>query len=702
VQNNLEDSLLFDTIRTYITKNEPFGPTNSADIDAKDVDVMNRLFERHNWVYENLHQRPSIIIGRKGSGKTYYLQTVLFDKQYDFYIEIRTAYLLSHISSLVEGIITDSVFPETLAELWEASLWTCVLSEACRHPLLLPKDLTVVSAYLEKVGVQDSNTVDDVLWKLANLFDEVLKSNPRNSVTEVLRRFDHVAFDDAKTVVVNGLRSSKKSFVILMDSLDDFRLDIDSVSRSLQGLLKLVGSMNKPRDVLDIRLCLPSELFHQLIRISSNPNNDFRRALRIQWTATELILIGAQRLMYYLAMCYPGFVKTLDPLDLTKRGDVLTLFSKVLPEKITNQAGFQEETMSYILRHTQLLPRHFLMLLNSIFKGLQGPNPFPIPQEKIISDIHKVEEFIVGDVFVAFKLIHPTAEITCKRCLPELGHKFSVGQLHQIFTRHGKAVFGGEGMEEFQRMLIEIGALGRVIPGKKTDIYIRGNFEYTVARELTISPDDELCIHPLFSGIFRNDGRKDRPVYPYGTALDEDEYRQISSKQTNNHAQKVAIYPLKPNIIKKKMRQKIFISYRRIDSADVAGRIYDRLVQAFDKKSVFKDVDSIPVGLDFRDVLDDAVKKCDVFLVVIGSQWLELKNADGNRRLDDPKDFVRTEIELALKRKIPVIPILVQGAFMPPANKLPRVIRELAYRNGLQVRSDPDFHKDMDRLISKL
>jgi hypothetical protein len=394
--------------------------------------------------------------------------------------------------------------------------------------VLSSQKLDVVNTYLERLGIEGNDTVDDVLWKVANLFDEVMNDNPRDGLSEILRRFDRVMFDDAKSAVLDSLKSSKKSFVILMDSLDDFRLDIDSVSRSLQGLLKFVGSMNKPRDVVDVRFCLPSELFHRIIKISSNPNKDFRRALKLQWTATELVLIGAQRLMYYLILYYPDFLRSISPVDLTKRADALRLFSKVLPEKITNQSGFQEETMSYILRHTQLLPRHFLMLLNSIFKGLNSPpgsNPFPISEEKIITGVRRVEEFIVSEIFVAFRLIHPTAEITCKRCLPELGHQFSVGELHQVFTRHGKAVFGGDGMFEFQRMLIEIGALGRVIPGKEKDVYIKGNFEYTVAHELTISHDDQLCIHPLFSGIFGNSNRKDRPVYPYGSVLDDEDYR---------------------------------------------------------------------------------------------------------------------------------------------------------------------------------
>jgi hypothetical protein len=100
-----------------------------------------------------------------------------------------------------------------------------------------------------------------------------------------------------------------------------------------------------------------------------------------------------------------------------------------------------------------------------------------------------------------------------------------MGELHRVYTRKGKAVFGGENLFEFQRMLLEIGAMGRVRPGKATDIYIQGNFEYTVEHEIAISQDDDLCIHPLFSGIFGNDA-KDRPVYPYGSDLDHEDYRQ--------------------------------------------------------------------------------------------------------------------------------------------------------------------------------
>lgn len=144
---------------------------------------------------------------------------------------------------------------------------------------------------------------------------------------------------------------------------------------------------------------------------------------------------------------------------------------------------------------------------------------------------------------------------------------------------------------------------------------------------------------------------------------------------------------------------KVFISYRRDDSRKDAGRIYDSLVKAFDRQSIFKDVDSIPLGKDFRGVLREAVAKCDVLIAIIGINWLDTRDNDGNRRLDNPDDFVRIEIESALQRGITVIPVLVDNARMPNADELPSTLQDLAFRNAINVRDDPDFHRDVKRLI---
>jgi len=147
---------------------------------------------------------------------------------------------------------------------------------------------------------------------------------------------------------------------------------------------------------------------------------------------------------------------------------------------------------------------------------------------------------------------------------------------------------------------------------------------------------------------------------------------------------------------------KIFISYRRDDSADVTGRMYDRLILRYGQDQVFKDVDAIPLGVDFRRFISDEVRRCAVLLAVIGRHWLEVANQAGMRRLDDPSDFVRLEIEAALQCDTPVIPLLIHGTTMPRPDQLPPSLQGLVFRNGIPVRPDPDFHRDVDRLLKSL
>jgi hypothetical protein len=145
----------------------------------------------------------------------------------------------------------------------------------------------------------------------------------------------------------------------------------------------------------------------------------------------------------------------------------------------------------------------------------------------------------------------------------------------------------------------------------------------------------------------------------------------------------------------------IFISYRRDDSAATVGRIYDRLIANFGRAAVFKDVDSIPIGVNFHPYIDSVMRQCNVALVVIGPRWLTAANAAG-RRLDDPEDVVRQEIEIALRLGLVIVPVLVESATMPSAGALPATLQELAGRNGVSVRYDPDFENDMRRLVGAL
>jgi hypothetical protein len=147
---------------------------------------------------------------------------------------------------------------------------------------------------------------------------------------------------------------------------------------------------------------------------------------------------------------------------------------------------------------------------------------------------------------------------------------------------------------------------------------------------------------------------------------------------------------------------RLFISYRRSDSLDVAGRIFDKLASYFGPRAIFKDIASIPLGTDFRSVVLEEVELCDAVLAVIGPEWLSVADSRGVRRLNDPFDHVRLELEVALEHSIPVVPVLVSGAQMPSPAELPASLASLSNRNAISIRPDPDYHRDMDRLIRAL
>lgn|GEM_PF-5452608 len=146
---------------------------------------------------------------------------------------------------------------------------------------------------------------------------------------------------------------------------------------------------------------------------------------------------------------------------------------------------------------------------------------------------------------------------------------------------------------------------------------------------------------------------------------------------------------------------KIFLSYRRGDTAGYVGRLTDRLCAHFGRDAVFRDLDSIAPGRDFTVAIDEAIASCDVVVVVIGRNWLAATNLDGGRRLDDPDDFVRVEIATALELRAQVIPVLVDGAGIPPAKSLPAPLVPLAHRNALEI-SDSRWDYDVQRLINLL
>jgi hypothetical protein len=142
---------------------------------------------------------------------------------------------------------------------------------------------------------------------------------------------------------------------------------------------------------------------------------------------------------------------------------------------------------------------------------------------------------------------------------------------------------------------------------------------------------------------------------------------------------------------------KVFLSYRRADSAADANFIHDHLNARFPNR-VFRDVSTVEPGMDFVEAIDNAIRSSRILVALIGPQWLSVTDASGNRRLDNPQDFVRLEIASALKQSIAVLPVLLRGARMPGSRDLPADMAALSRRQALEV-VDSHFDQDIERLV---
>ena len=146
---------------------------------------------------------------------------------------------------------------------------------------------------------------------------------------------------------------------------------------------------------------------------------------------------------------------------------------------------------------------------------------------------------------------------------------------------------------------------------------------------------------------------------------------------------------------------KITISYRREDSMDITGRIFDRLTSHYGRERVFRDIDNIPPGIDFRDQIRASIEDSGVMLVIVGPRWIG-SDPHGQPRIHAENDYVRIEVATALNRPITLIPLLVGGAAMPEPNQLPENIRAFAYCSAVRVDSGRDFDHHMNWLISAM
>ena len=524
-----------------LTESAPFGPLASEALFRAGLESAEQLFDRSNLICaQTAGAPPTYIVGRKGAGKTAFLLGSTIGLHLPTEV-LQTSAVYSELITAIRwyGEVRGPLFVDQAAEIWQALFEHVAVFHACRtadsdDP---PGELQVLWDYLGlPVGTGNATMAAELfLAQLTTRIVDVAGSAGLREVIDELTNGD-VRFSAARAALRVVLGRRPKPLVIVMDNLEDLQSRLHEVTEALAGLFKCVGTISTGADAPPFRLqiCLPSELFDQISDISANPEKDFRDSyLTIHWTASELLKLAGTRLRLYLDMHNP------DGLDaLTMRAGRLdepepdvALLRAALPTTVRNGLGIIEDPIAYLLRHTQLLPRHLIAILNRVFT-MPETNlvDVEVTADALAAGTRAAERLLVKGIFAAFKGTYPTADLAV-RCLSErLDICFPASQLHVVFNQQGIRKRTGMEFDEFVSMLLTIGAVG--IRLDETERYYQAQFQYTFDAPLNAAEDqDWLCFHPLFTRYLHERSlrrlRKDGSLvtYPYGSDPSDLDYR---------------------------------------------------------------------------------------------------------------------------------------------------------------------------------
>ncbi len=513
------------TLRDYFSPDQPFGPINASTIT--DPEAIRQLYDTENKVYAELASHPSLslIVGRRGSGKTALLRSEVLRRSYAVVLELPAADSFQQVVKTIQEFPVQVSPAESVSKVWHYILWIALLHEICRR---FPEDSSGICDYFDGLQLPTSRdpyvVMREALRKLRRHAEAHTDGDAIDAAYDFVEelKFNDISFHDARQMALESLRVRGPA-IILMDSLDDFKLEHQANQNSLKALLRCQAEFHVPNQPVTLRCCLPAELMNPIyMQISDNPLKDFGSKLDVTWRVEELLRIAAHRFKKYVEFYYPNaFRDEFRHYRLDQPSHVKEFWERVMPSMVNNRFGHNESPVGMILRHTQLLPRQLLVILNAIAvqnHRLTGNGQFVrFETEAILKGLEEAENTICREVFNAYRSTYPSAEEICTRCLPFLPARFRDGQLHTVYNRHGKSLSYATDYEDFRAILIQIGVIGRIV--KETDLYIEGEFIYTTNNYLNVQGNDQLCVHPLFSRVFNQgtnaEGGAMKRVYPH-------------------------------------------------------------------------------------------------------------------------------------------------------------------------------------------
>jgi hypothetical protein len=499
-----------DTLKEIIEKERPFSPLNAGSI--KSIPAKQELFATDLKIVSSYHENRNVVIGRRGSGKTAFLQSTYFTNPNDFIIEIDKARCLGEVVLAVNGIPTGGRYPEAISELWESITSTIIFGEAVKkYP-----GLKLVNKFLKNIGANHDSTPDHLAWLLLDTLRETHRGKTVGTIAEFIRKLHSVSYHEAKSEFIKSLKKSKTKAIILIDSLESegYILEDPDTASALKGLLKWVGNVCEEASPIQVRFSVPGEYYFEFVELSSNPIKDFAKATKLRWKPRELISLSAKRYLSYLYMYDNKKYAEWAQVDLVQPNNALKLLGEFLPIETKLPNGNFEKSFLYMLRHTQLLPRQLFLILNNVFYEYFTTGE--LESKTIHNSVIDTGHVIIQEIFASYNHRYPKSSEACSRAIPHLNEIFKFGDLQSVFNYSGRSL-GFDDRFYYIKMFVDIGAIGKVI--ETNEKYTLGQFQYNYDSRLSVSENDTLCVHPIFRLMFP--GRQKESVSTiYPTGLD--------------------------------------------------------------------------------------------------------------------------------------------------------------------------------------
>jgi hypothetical protein len=521
-------------LSSILTEARPFGPPDQARIDQ--IEDAIALLDVGEPITSALAETHTLIYGRKGCGKSSvisifegyrHIRPTLARLNLDFGVE-ESKYISVKIDSWRKFLDIQTIVMNMTAQKFGKN------SHSLEELDLIPPEI-IEEAWIEQIWEQIFQRVRDIAYDsngLVDLIPNVLLCFDDEAMAAKRGTFEYIAsqiFGAAKADVMELLHTHGYEIFVLFDSMERYPISNPVHATSMSGFLRAINTISTKHDGLKVVFALPEELLPHIRGASSNILKDFSSSYRMVWKNNSLLRILAYRYRLFLKSneSTTDYYRTsIQKLDITSTAGLRRFYSLLLPDFVQNGvADRTEPTISYIMRHTHLLPRHLIVLFNkmSTMSYKKTGSWERITSESVIAGIGQAENDIAEEILQPYDVIYNKIGRVLSGSLGSLAPFFTYGGLDRVLTRIPIPAAWNLTKPELFSLLWQIGIIGRVCKDEElSDIYVLAEFSFVHSGNIAWDGEDELCFHPVFSRYFnayRHRNGDKRIVYPKGVSF---------------------------------------------------------------------------------------------------------------------------------------------------------------------------------------